>query len=555
MNRTMPIGTDDFAKVRTTYYFVDKTLLIRQLLDAHKEVTLFTRPRRFGKTLTLSMLDYFFSIDRKATSSTLFKGLAIEKAGAPYWQHQGAYPVIFLTLKECAETTWEDMYDQFVVTIQIEMQKHRYLLEGTVLNPEEKAQVQRFLACTGTPIEYKRSLWYLSSYLSRYFGKNVIILIDEYDAPLQYAHAHGFYEKAANFFKRCFSAALKGNEYLDFAVLTGVLRIAKESIFSGLNNLAVYSTLSTEYSDAFGYTPQDIQHVVRDFGCRDKLAELKEWYDGYTFGHTEIYNPWSVNCYIDENCKAAPYWIHTADNSILRELLQHVDALQLQTLEGLLTGHTVTTSLNEGVIYDSIGQDKSALYTLLLTTGYLTAASTRDAADERYRLRIPNEEIKRVYRAEILNNLVAGVSRDTFDDLFDALLSGQAAIFEQLLQDILVSFVSTYDTAHKESFYHGLMSGMTALFLNKTYQIESNRESGYGRFDIAAFPFNPSQTGVILEFKVTDSIQRLESTAQTALQQIEEKQYIREFQNRHIPKVWKYGIAFAGKHAKIVRAI
>ena len=547
----MPIGTDDFAKVRESYYFVDKTKIIRQLIDDHNEVTLFTRPRRFGKTLTMSMIDYFFSIHKKEVSLSLFRGLSIENAGFTYMQHRGTYPVIFLTLKECAEDSWENMYEQFMVTIQIEFQKHRYLLDSPLIHAEEKLQIQQFLTCTATPIEYKRSLWYLSSYLQRYFNRKPIILIDEYDAPLQYAYSHVFYEKASNFFKRFFSAALKGNEYLEFAVLTGVLRIAKESIFSGLNNLAVYSTLSAEYSDAFGYTPNEVIQITKDFGYENKLNEIKAWYDGYTFGNQEIYNPWSVNYYIDSNCNTAPYWINTADNSILQDLLRHVTTLQLQSLQGLLLDKPIATSLNEGVIYHTIGQDKSALYTLLLNTGYLTASATQTTTDERYLLRIPNEEIKRVYRTEILNSLVMGITRDTFDNLFDALLSGQESIFETLLEQILLRFVSVFDAANKESFYHGFMLGITALFLNREYEVVSNAESGYGRFDVAIFPKQMTRAGVILEFKVASSLDQLPKQSQKALLQIEEKKYVEEFQKRNVRLVWKYGIAFYGKYVKV----
>ena len=555
MKRNLPVGVSDFKKVREKYYFVDKTDFIRQLIDKPNEVTLFTRPRRFGKTLTMSMLDYFFSIDKANISKKLFQGMAIEQAGIKYMQERGKHPVIFISFKECCEVSWEEMYEQLTVQIQYEFQKHRYLLDGDTLRPEEKDLVKRFITRKADVVEYKRSLWYLSMYLSRYFGVNTIILIDEYDAPLQYAYTNGFYDRAINFFKRLFSAVLKENDFLDFAVLTGVLRIAKESIFSGLNNLAVYSVLERTYSDVFGFTSVEVAKMAEDLHGKEKISEIKQWYDGYTFGQTEIYNPWSVIQYFSENCIPAPYWISTSDNGILRQLLHNTTPQQIEALQELLQGNSVATSLNPNVIYRTLQAEPQSLYTILLTTGYLTADTAVKYADNRYRLRIPNEEIKRVYRLEILDTLAHGLDSNTFENLFDYLFTGRAEQFESQLQILLIQFVSSYDTANHESFYHGFMLGMTALFLTKEYDTESNRESGYGRFDLAVFPLQAGKAGVIMEFKVADSEQQLEAKAQEALQQIESKAYITEFQKRNVQHVWKYGISFCGKHVKIVQSV
>ena len=419
MNKAMPIGADDFKEVREKYYFVDKTDFIRQLIDEHSKVTLITRPRRFGKTLTMSMLEYFFSMDREKDSQTLFQGLAIERAGRDYMKHQNKYPVIFMTLKGVQNNTWISTYKSFRLFVQKEFQKHDYVLQGDRLKPSEKEFYQRIMNLMADEEEYQVSLLNLSAYLYRYFGVKPIILIDEYDAPIQCAYEYGFYDTAISYFKGWFNNTLKSNENLNFAVLTGVLRIAKESIFSGLNNLDVCSVLRDKYSDVFGFTAEEVAKLAEDVEKPGILPELKKWYDGYRFGSSEIYNPLSVVSYIDNQCLPKPYWMNTSNNAILRELLSHADYLRIKALRGLLHDVPVSASLNEGVIYDQIGSDQSALYTMLLTTGYLTVAEDVPTSYDRYLLRIPNEEIKRVYGMEILNTIAEGMDRDTFDGLFD----------------------------------------------------------------------------------------------------------------------------------------
>ena len=552
MRIQMPIGISDYKEAKEGYYVIDKTDFIRKLLDNHKKVTLFTRPRRFGKTLTMSMLDYFFSIDKKEESKNLFSGLAIERAGTAYMAQRGTYPVIFLTLKGVLSDTWEEEYGLFTFFIQQEYMKHGYLWQSETLNPLEKAYYERIASGTAKPFEYQVSLLQLTKFLARHFKKQPIVLIDEYDVPLQGAYQYGFYDKAITFFRGWYANTLKDNSALHFAVLTGVLRIAKESIFSGLNNLDVYSVLANEYSDVFGFTTAEVAQIAADLQVEDKVQELKQWYDGYTFGQTEIYNPWSVIQYMSKQCVPAPYWIRTSDNGILRHLLHQATAIQIADLERLLQGKTVAASVNDNVVYRTLAGEQKALYTLLLTTGYLTVDKTIDYADSRYLLRIPNEEIKRVYRLEILDTVAKHLDRDTFEDLFDSLLAGKTESFALTLQHIVKQFVSTYDTAQPESFYHGFMLGMTALFLTKNYTVESNRESGYGRFDVAIFPRDVTKAGVILEFKIAKSEKELEAKANEALQQIREKSYITAFEKRQIARVWTYGIAFYGKHVTVV---
>ena len=547
MNVRMPIGVDDFKELRENYYFIDKTDFIRQLIDDHSKVTLITRPRRFGKTLTMSMLEYFFSIDKKEEGKDLFHGLAVEKAGVSYMKHRGVYPVIFISLKDGQSPSWEQMLNFFRLFLRRLYLQYAYLMKADTLDDCMKEDYYRIVNRQADQTEMAFALTRLMEMIQAYYGQPVILLLDEYDAPIQYAWDHGYYDQCIGFMRQFLSSALKTNRALNFAVLTGVLRVAKESIFSGLNNLSVCSVLSRKYSNILGFTPAETVAMAEDLGVEKKLPELRQWYDGYRFGTDDIYNPWSVINYMDNECTPMPYWVHTSGNYILKHLLSHADCLRIKELQGLLEGKTVTVSLNETVMYDQIEKDASALYTLLLTTGYLTIESVSPTTYNRYSLRIPNEEIKQVYSQEILNTIAVGADRNTFDTLFDALFSGQEREFEDQLQQILLRFASTYDTANKESFYHGFMLGISALFLDKQYIVESNRESGYGRFDIAIFPKDTQRAGVILEFKAADRTESLEKQADEALRQIQDKQYEVEFAKRGIASVWKYGIAFCGK--------
>lgn len=554
MNVRMPIGVDDFKELRENYYFIDKTDFIRQLIDDHSKVTFITRPRRFGKTLTMSMLEYFFSIDKKEESKNLFHGLAIEAAGSSYMKHRGIYPVIFISLKDGQSTSWEQMLNFFSLFLRRLYLQYAYLIKADRLDACMKEDYYRIVNRQADQTEMAFALTRLMEIMQAYYGQPVILLLDEYDAPIQYAWDHGYYEQCIGFMRQFLSSALKTNRALDFAVLTGVLRVAKESIFSGLNNLSVCSVLTRKYSNILGFTPAETAAMAEDLGVEKKLPELRQWYDGYRFGTEDMYNPWSVINYMDNECTPMPYWVHTSGNYILKQLLSHADCLRIKELQGLLDGKIVTVSLNETVMYDQIEKDASALYTLLLTTGYLTIESASPTTYNRYSLRIPNEEIKQVYSQEILNTIAVGADRNTFDTLFDALFSGQEKDFEDRLQQILLRFASTYDTANKESFYHGFMLGISALFLDKQYIVESNRESGYGRFDIAIFPKDTQKAGVILEFKAADKMDSLEEKAGEALQQIQDKQYEVEFAKRDITNLWKYGVAFCGKqvYAKMI---
>ena len=552
MNTRMPIGMDDFAKARKDYYVVDKTDMIRRLIDNHAEVTLFTRPRRFGKTMAMSMLDYFFSIEKKEETTHLFDGMAIDRAGEQYMAERGRYPVIFMTLKGVQNDTMPLLFESFQYLLQQEFGKHAYLLDKGILHGQEKRFFQSMLDRSGSMADCQVSLLELCKYLHRFYGVPPIILLDEYDAPIQCAYDHGFYDKAISYFRTWYNNTLKGNPWLSFAVLTGVLRIAKESIFSGLNNLSVCTVLSHSYQDAFGFTSEEVDKLAGDLSMTPEEREtMKEWYDGYSFGGVDIYNPWSVISFAAGGCRPMPYWVNTSGNSILKKLLPRQDEARAKSLEGLLRGGTVKTTIRESTIYENIGENRSALYSMLLTTGYLTAASGPLSSYDRYALRIPNQEIREVYRSEILDHLAPHVDQDRFYTLFEALLSGDAEEFKEELSCILLHVVSTFDGGGKEIFYHGFMLGMTALFLGKNYIVESNRESGYGRFDLAIFPKEAGKAGVLMEFKAAEKEEDLPKKAEEALRQIREKAYDAAFTARGVGKVWKYGIAFAGKRVEM----
>ena len=394
------------------------------------------------------------------------------------------------------------------------------------------------------------SLLRLTNMLYQHYGKPVILLIDEYDAPIQQAWERGFYGECIRFMRQFLGSALKTNASLDFAVLTGVLRIAKESIFSGLNNLDVCSVMTDQYSDVFGFTADEVSDIAFALQFRHMLPEIQAWYDGYRFGKAYIYNPWSVINFFDKQT-LADYWVNTSGNAILRQLMKQTDTEQKEALLSLLQGDSVTAVIREGVIYDDIGENPDALYTMLLTTGYLTAIHKQSTfGGQLCRLVIPNREVKDAYRAEVLERMRGRLAASSLLLMMEDLIAGHVAPFSKTLERYIAYLVSSYDAANKESFYHGFLLGMTALFVPE-YVVESNRESGYGRFDIAIFPKDTSKSGVLMEFKAADNESQLEDKADGALRHIAEKQYGTEFEKRGISKVWKYGIAFCGKQVHV----
>ena len=548
MNTAMPIGRDDFADVRRGgYYFVDKTNVIKQLITKPPAVTLFTRPRRFGKTLLLSMLRYFLDVEGAEEHRKLFEGLAVSQ-DPETMEQQGTRPVLFLTLKEWKTNAWGKMQQVILNALGQVFDEHEYLLQAETVTRRERMIFEKIQFGDADLATCRTALAFLLRLMEKYYGKKPVLLLDEYDVPIQQAWEHGFYDDAIDFFREFLSTALKTNPSLDFAVLTGVLRISKESIFSDLNNLKVDSVFRTKFPEAFGFTPQEAGKLSEDIGHADKLRELRDWYDGYRFGHQEIYNPWSVLNYFDNHCEPAAYWVNTSGNAILGELLKHTDREHVEALEGLLQGGTVQGGLQEGVVYNEMYQSEDALFTMLTLTGYLTVESKRRMGNaDIYTLRLPNREMQALFGTEILRRFPRAFNQSSLVRLMEAFLDGDLLQVQEGLSRYLEVLASTFDTGkEKESFYHGFVLGMTALLV-PDYEVRSNRESGRGRYDVAVFPKDTEKAGMVLEFKTAETEDALEKKAQEALAQIEERGYDAEFRARGVGVVRKYGIAFCGK--------
>ncbi len=549
----MPVGVDDFRQVREQYYYVDKTDFIRRLIDGHAKATLITRPRRFGKTLAMSMLYYFFTNKDAEANRALFEGSRVEKAGERYMAEQGSRPVVFLSLKDIKEDTLEGMLASFGEAMKNVYYDFRFLLEGTTLIPVEKEIFEAVLAGKASRNDLQYSLKNLTVYLERYYGRQVLVLIDEYDAPIQYAWDYGYYDEAIVFVRNYLSSVLKTNPALDFAVLTGVLRIAKESIFSSLNNLKVASVAGGGFEEVMGFTHEEIKQMAEDFHVPEKYEEIKLWYDGYNFSGQAIFNPWSVISYFDNSCLPAAYWVNTSGNVILRHMLEKATASQIKALTDLLHGKKINVTLDEGVIYDGIYKNSNALFSMLLTTGYLTMVDYPDYAEGETRstMRIPNREISYLFKGEVMAHLESVTPDNTpLYQLLDSLLMGNVEDFAEALSNYLRLLASFYDTAARESFYHGLVLGLLATLMPR-FEVVSNRESGYGRFDVAIFPGKNQTAGALLEFKVAESEAEMPARAQEALAQIEANQYAAEFERRGVKDFWQYGIAFWGKKCHI----
>lgn len=541
----LPIGEDDFEKVRKNYYFVDKTPFIREFLDHHATVTLFTRPRRFGKTLTLSMLRYFFDIEHAEEHRKLFDGLAIA-SDAEAMKEQGTRPVLFLTLKEWKCLNWDAMQDEIRMRLGNLFNAYRFLLDDDV-NPHDRQLFISVWKNSANLSILRDGLAFLSRLLEQHYGKKPVLLLDEYDTPIQSGWEHNYYPAAIDFFRGFLSAALKTNPSLEFAILTGVLRISKESIFSDLNNLHVDSILSSRYPEAFGFTPTDVEHMAKDFDRTDKLPEIQNWYDGYRFEGKEIYNPWSVLNYFYMDCEPDTYWVNTSGNSILQKMLQHAEEETWERLQGLLQGKPIRATVREGFIYSEIYKNKNALYTMLLTTGYLTCQRVRRTdLGKKAELILPNRELLSLFRIEILERFRTDELPMDIEDLMQALLDGDVALAQRGLSRYLEILASTFDTGEKEAFYHGFVLGLTAVLV-PAYEVQSNREAGYGRFDVAVFPKDVEATGMVFEFKTAEEEAGLDKKADEALTQIEDRDYLASFRARGIHSVRRYGAAFCGK--------
>jgi len=549
-NKSLPIGVSDFKLATTGYYYVDKTLMIRDFLDKKPMVSLFTRPRRFGKTLNMDMLRVFFEKTNEDTS-VYFKDKQIWQCGDYYTKHQGQYPVIFLTFKDVKSMTWEETFQKIRRLISLEFIRHNELETSSVLTAYEKGQYHLLAKDSGDEVDCQMGLQLLSLLLHKHYGRECIIIIDEYDTPIQQGHTCNFYPEIVNFMRNFFSGGLKDNPHLAFGFLTGILRVAKESIFSGMNNLKTYSILDDGYSSYFGFTEKEVKDMLRYYGKDDKYNELSEWYDGYRFGNTEIFNPWSVINYISDNCFPKAFWQSTGSNEIIGEIIQAATPEITKDLYKLLCGEKIAAYIDTGVIYPEVQNNPYSIYSFLLVAGYLKVANIYPQSDGNFMcdVAIPNKEITFVYEKEVLNrtnqnSLAISISQ--------AIFSKDTQKLQALLEDFMVKSISSIDGAN-EGFYHGMMLGLCAILGNR-YKIRSNRESGLGRFDIQLMPLTNGMPGFIFEFKHTkDEHTDLSALADSALQQIEAKKYDTELRDNGVNSIISIGIAFRGKSAVVRR--
>lgn len=552
--KSLPIGIADYVRAQTEYYYVDKTLLIKDFLDQKPLVSLFTRPRRFGKTLNMDMLRVFFEIADEDTGR-YFTDKKIWQCGEEYRAYQGKFPVIFLTFKDVKFATWENTIDKISALLQEEYDRHKEVMHGDQLASYEKEYFTRILNKTASEVELSAALEQLSKMLTKYYGTAPIIIIDEYDTPIQEGYSKDFYEKIVGFMRNFFSGAFKDNKNLSYGFLTGILRIAQESIFSGLNNLAVNTVLDNEYDQYFGFTNEEIHEMLKYYGALGKEKELKEWYDGYLFGSKEIYNPWSVINYISKGCTPQAYWVNTGKNEILEDVLKVATDDVTEKLFSLLQGRPVIARIDQNIVYRSLTKEPANIYSLLLVAGYLKATKKQLQADGSYlcEVSIPNKEIAVVYTSEILSHLVqiGAIRNTTADKIAESLYANDQRKLQRAISDYLDQTISFYD-AGAEGFYHGLVLGLIALMDNQ-YKIKSNREAGDGRYDICLIPRKNIYPGIIMELKWKKDLadDSLELLAKEALSQIDKNRYDLEIKEDGITDILKFGIAFSGKKIQI----
>ena len=547
----LPIGVADYRLASTEYYYIDKTLMIKEFLDERPMVSLFTRPRRFGKTLNMDMLRTFFEKTAEDTS-VYFRDKAIWQCGERYRSYQGKYPVIFLTFKDVKFTTWQETFQSIRELIAKEAYRHIELKDSDRCDAFDKKAFLRLQQGNADETELANALADLSLALHKHYGIAPIIIIDEYDIPIQQGYMQGFYDKVILFMRNLFSGGLKDNKHLSYGFLTGILRVAKESIFSGLNNLVINSVLDNKYSEYFGFTASEVQQMAAYYGVADKYAELCAWYDGYRFGRTEIFNPWSVINYFNNGCEPRAFWQTTGSNDIIGEIIGVADAEIYERLTSLVNGKSFVTYIDTSVIYPQIKSNPSSIYSFLLVAGYLKVLKTVPAfsGDFMCEVALPNKEIAYVYNKEILQKLDKLIPMAAAISMQEALYSADSQKLKAVMQSLLANSVSSFDTAG-ENFYHGFMLGLCALLSNA--YVTSNREAGDGRYDIQLMPKNAVLPGILIELKAEKhaDAEQLKKLAAVALKQINDKNYAADMQIHGVKTIYKYGVAFSGKKVEI----
>ncbi len=556
-NLPLPIGVSEYRIASTEYYYIDKTMLIKDFIDERPKVSLFTRPRRFGKTLNMDMLRTFFEKTEEDTS-IYFNDKKIWKCGKKYQEYQGKYPVVFMSFKDIKFDSWEETLDGLLVVIGNEFTRHSELTESESCVDADKAYYSKVIKGEVTTGELASSLLMLSKMLHEHHGVAPIIIIDEYDTPIQQGYISDFYEEVILFMRNLFSGGLKDNHHLSYGFLTGILRVAKESIFSGLNNLKINSILDNKYSEYFGFTSDEVREMAKYYKAKDKYEEICAWYDGYRFGKTEIFNPWSVINYFNNECEPRAFWQYTGSNDIIGEILSEATEDIYEKLNALLQGESVLTYIDTGVIYPQIKKNPASVYSFLLVAGYLKVvkAVTSTTGDFMCEVALPNREISFVYNKEILQELGYVVPASTAVAIQEALYMEDVKKLKECIGKLLMQSVSCYD-AIGENFYHGLVLGLCAMMDNR-YYISSNRESGEGRYDISLMPRerlngNEVLPGILVELKADKncSDEKLKKLSEDALNQIKERKYDTEMLSKGVENIVKYGVAFSGKKVEI----
>ena len=551
--KALPIGVEFFdTMIEQDYYYVDKTLLIKDILDKKGMVNLFTRPRRFGKSLNISMLQHFFD-NLLADQAFIFDGLNISKEDDTYLSHQNSYPVIKLGLKDVEATDFEEAIEMMAIEVSDEFNRHSYLLESEKLKVGEKAIYERLLSQEASRSELRNSLKFLSSCLASHYDEQVIILIDEYDVPLEKAHFKGYYPEMVEFIRGFFSSGLKTNKNLHFAVLTGCLRVSRESIFTGLNNLNIVSILNDGFGEYYGFTEVEVAKMLKYYGIEEKRDEMRDWYNGYLFGETTVYNPWSSIKYlydvIHHKMKfPSPHWSNTSSNSIIRDLIAISDDTVKEEIEQLITGEIITKPIVEDIVYADITKTMDNLWSFLFFTGYLKKVSkTQEGVQNYLELTIPNKEILYIYQRQIREWYDERIKATDLRSMYNAILNGDTKTFQHELTEMLRDAISYFDS--KEAFYHGFLAAVVSTM--DGYVTKSNRESGSGRGDLFIRPTSIRKPAVIIEVKVAKEARDLEKECDKALAQIEEKKYDDELIREGYTNIIKYGIAFYRKDCEI----
>ena len=550
--KPLPIGIEDFKEVIDSgYYFVDKTLMIKDLIVNKVKVGLFTRPRRFGKTLNMSMIQRFFE-KTDENNAYLFDGLKISEF-PECMQYQGQSPVISISLKSMKQGSYKDAFHMFKVLIAREYDRHKNILKSGKISDSERDLFHSILTQKAEDAFYLDSIKFLSDIMVKYYNKNVIILIDEYDVPLENAFHQGFYTDMVNLIRSVFESALKTNPSLDRAFLTGCLRVSKESIFTGLNNLDIFTIISPMFTDSFGFTPDEITDILKYYKLEDKANEIKEWYDGYLFSDTQIYNPWSTinhikNLTVNPNYPCKPYWSNTSSNEIVKRLIEESNDRTKNAIEELINGTPVKAQIYEDITYGTIDVNSEYIWSFLLFTGYLKVTAYETIGDETYyEMVIPNTEVKSIYKNTIRAWFEKKINADSRTDILEAILKADAENLEDLLCTWMVNTISCFD--EQENYYHGFVTGLVSGF--NGYMVVSNRESGNGRFDLVVKQRSKWNYAAILEFKIVDKYNQMTKACEDALKQIEEKDYEASLRDEQYENIAKLGVCFCQKRCRV----